>query len=111
MTIIPSSVGCRPGRLRPQPLSRDGDSFYGRTDQDEIDTRNEISQELASSPLKKVSGTFKACEKPEIYATRKVPDTFFNGLLRSQFLDSCRQRNPPLPLKRSNPVASCIRNQ
>jgi hypothetical protein len=31
--------------------------------------------------LKKVSGTFKACEKPEIYATRKVPDTFFNGLL------------------------------
>jgi len=31
--------------------------------------------------LKKVSGTFKACEKSEIYATRKVPDTFFNGLL------------------------------
>lgn len=28
----------------PQLRSRDGDSFYGRTDQDEIDTRNEISQ-------------------------------------------------------------------
>jgi len=33
------------------------------------------------SLLKKVSGTFKACEKPEIYSTRKVPDTFFNRLL------------------------------
>src|SRR5262249_17736661 len=31
--------------------------------------------------------------------------------LRSQFLDSCRQRNPALPLKRSNPVAGCFRNQ
>src|SRR5260370_40121846 len=34
-----------------------------------------------SSLLKKVSGTLKACEKPEIYSTRKVPDTFFNRLL------------------------------
>ena len=51
MTIIPSSVGCRPGRLRPQPLSRDGDPFYGRTDQNEIDTRNEISQELAKEAV------------------------------------------------------------
>gem|GEM_PF-5107111 len=31
--------------------------------------------------LKKVSGTFKACKKPEIYSTRKVPDTFFNRML------------------------------
>jgi hypothetical protein len=36
---------------------------------------------VPSSLLKKVSGTFKACEKPEIYSTRKVPDTFFNRLL------------------------------
>ena len=35
-----------------------------------------------TSLLKKVSGTLKPCEKPEIYSTRKVPDTFFNKLLR-----------------------------
>jgi hypothetical protein len=30
-------------------------------------------------------------------------------LLRGQFLDSCRQWNPSLSLKSSNPVASCFR--
>jgi hypothetical protein len=44
MTIIPSLVGCRPGRLCPQLRSRDDDSFYSGKSQDEIDTRNEISQ-------------------------------------------------------------------
>jgi hypothetical protein len=51
MTIIPYSVGCRPGRLCPQLRSWDGDSFYSRTDQDEIDTRNEISQKLVKESI------------------------------------------------------------
>jgi hypothetical protein len=51
MTITPSLVGCRPGRPRSQPRSRDDGSFHSQTDQDEIDTRNEISQELAKESI------------------------------------------------------------
>src|SRR5437588_1129492 len=37
----------------------------------------------SSSLLKKVSGTFQVCEKPGICPAHKVPDTFFNRLLRT----------------------------
>jgi hypothetical protein len=44
--------------------------------------------------------------------TKSTPGTKVSRKwLRSQFLDSCRQRNPALALKSSNPVASCFRNQ
>ena len=71
MTIIPSSVGCRPGRLRPQPLSRDGDSFYGRTDQDEIDTRNEISQELAKESIPRLVSPAESAITPQTFKSRR----------------------------------------
>src|SRR6516164_4933050 len=71
MTIIPSSVGCRPGRLRPQPLSRDGDPFYGRTDQDEIDTRNEISQELAKESIPRFVSPAESAITPQTFKSRR----------------------------------------
>jgi hypothetical protein len=71
MTIIPSSVGCRPGWLRPQPICRDGDSFYGRTDQDEIDTRNEISQELAKESIPRFVSPAESAVTPQTFKSRR----------------------------------------
>jgi hypothetical protein len=71
MTIIPPSVGCRPGRLRTQPLSRDGDSFYGRTDQDEIDTRNEIYQELAKDSIPRFVSPAESAITPQTFKSRR----------------------------------------
>jgi hypothetical protein len=67
MTIITSSIRCRAGRLCPQPLSRDGDSFFGRTDQDEIDTRNEISQELAKESVPRFVSPAESAIAPQSF--------------------------------------------
>jgi hypothetical protein len=71
MTIIPSSVGCRSGRLRPQPLSPDGDSLYGRTDQDELDTHNEISQELAKESIPRFVSLEELAITPQTFKSRR----------------------------------------
>jgi hypothetical protein len=70
-TIIPSSVDTDPGRLRPKPLSRDGDSFYGRTAQDEIDTRNEISQELANESIPRFVSPAESVMIPRTFKSRR----------------------------------------
>jgi hypothetical protein len=71
MTIIPSTVGCRPGRLCPQLRSRDGDSFYSRTDQDEIDTRNEIPQKLAKESIPRFVSPEESAVAPQKFKSRR----------------------------------------